>query len=101
MPADWDFTNYSPFPNENLVRQQLLLMADMVPGGFSKAIPADIALIRDHKYRVHMGVIVPGHEGTFNLVHASMLERRVVEHIIDEEWQREIRSVFRYRGVDD
>ncbi len=98
-PADFKFEAYDTFPAQEFVIGKLNKYLTWV-GGLKLAMPADIGLIADHGYSVHMGIFAE-RDGYRTIIHASRRDRAVVEHRVDGAFARLVRGVWRYPGVTD
>jgi hypothetical protein len=97
LPAsDFDTTNYSPIPDGVRLRAQcdqlLIPVADRSP------LPSDIALMSFGGAPQHLGFISEL-DGSQGLIHAYVIERRVVEHSIDEIWRGRFVALYALPGV--
>jgi cell wall-associated NlpC family hydrolase len=63
-----------------------------------KAEPGDVLIFRDKAFPCHCGIMTT-HHGVPAFVHAHAPQRKVVETIIDDEWQRKIIGCFQFRDV--
>lgn len=65
----------------------------------SEAMAGDIAVMRFDKYPTHLAIIGE-HPFGLSVIHASVLDRKVVEHRIDAKWRGRIIGYYRFRGLD-
>jgi len=97
---EFDNTNYSHFPAQHIVQYQLGEYLDRVP--FDGARAGDVALIADDgNHSCHVGILALDGRGNLTLIHAAARARAVVESRIDSAMRRQMRAVFRFRGLVD
>lgn len=63
-------------------------------------IPGRVALFEDGTETIphHIGIITDQPSGP-GVIHASLIDRKVIEHRIDEKWRRRIMGVFRFPEI--
>ena len=93
-----DFVGYDRRPdNKTLIaalRKYLVICSDnaLAPGlvaafdSFGEPAPCHVGIVADRQ---------PG----IAIIHASLRSRKVVEHVLNEDWQRKVRAVFAFPGV--
>lgn len=95
--TEFDTRDYARYATDetmlDLCRSHLVTVqpADLAPG--------DIAVFGFDAQR-HIGIIgdYPA-PGALSLIHAHAINRQVVEHRLDAQWQRRMRGQFRFPGV--
>lgn len=103
VSADWWETafakhiGYSRQPHGNSLVDVLdVFMTRIDP---AEAQPADVLVFRFRREPQHVGIVVP-HDGGMGMVHAlNAGTRAVVEHRIDEKWQRRVTHAYALPGV--
>lgn len=98
IPRGFDFTAYDTYPDPTIARSMLARFTDVVAGGLKNALLGDFLLIADAGRPVHLGVLA-AKNGYWTVIHASMRDGAVVEHILDKAFSRLVRGVYRARGV--
>jgi hypothetical protein len=99
VPADYvQALDYPRFPAQGQVVGELRKWMDQVHGAMAAALDGDVAVIFDQKWATHTALLA--HQGPcVTMIHATARERRVVEHVMDEDWRRRGRAIFRFRGI--
>ena len=98
-PEGFVFEGYSTFPRPKFVFSMLTKYLGFV-GGLKNGLPADVLLVADHGYAMHLGILAE-RDCYRTIIHSSRKHGGVTEHIIDAAFEREVRSVWRYPGVTD
>jgi hypothetical protein len=99
-PEGFVLEGYSTFPRPKFVLSMLTKYLGFVGGGLRNALPADVLLVADHGYAMHLGILAE-RDCYRTIIHSSKKDGGVTEHIIDAAFEREIRSAWRYPGVTD
>jgi cell wall-associated NlpC family hydrolase len=84
-------TGYSHVPDPKILEEGLKQYADKLP--LMAGLPGDFVIIKYNGKGTHLALLTDQ-----GLLHSSAFERTVVEHSIDEEWQRGIVSTWRLKG---
>lgn len=62
--------------------------------------PGDVLLMRFCTYPSHLAIVATYPSGGLSIIHAYAQARRVVEHRLDETWERRIVQSYRLKGID-
>ncbi len=99
--ADFDETDYGHIPDEARLWNGLCRVLHLIDKDVLQ--PGDVALMRIDGNARHVGIVssyalpVTGGEPTsLSLIHAYAPARKVVEHRLDDMWQRRIVTGFRF-----
>jgi NlpC/P60 family putative phage cell wall peptidase len=90
--TDYDISNYDRRPDGSL-RPVMDSMLEIVP--VPDAQPGDVLLFQFAACPMHVGII----SGPDLLTHAYAINRKVVEHRIDENWRAMITRAYHLPGV--
>jgi cell wall-associated NlpC family hydrolase len=92
-------TNYGHYPDQSRVQLELAEHGDRIT--WPEAQPGDVILVADPvgNHSVHVGILAMDAAGQLTLIHATARNRKVVEQVIDEILEKQIRGAFRYRGI--
>ena len=98
----WDVNNYGHYPNETEVRKALACAMDQI-FDWGTVRPADVIVVADPNggRAVHMGILAGDAHGHLTWIHATAVTRKVVEQILDDRWTAQVRSAWRFRGLED
>ena len=91
--AAYDEVTYSKEPNGEYLTEKLLSLLDEVP--LQEAGAGDLALFKMGNNPQHLAIL-SDYEGGLGMIHCYAQARRVVEHRLDEDWQKKIVKVFRF-----
>ena len=97
VAADYQYGNYSRFPQASEVAAELDRMMERVEGGLAAARDGDVALMVDARWS-HT-VVLASENGARTVIHTTRMDRRCVEHHLTAEWARRVRTVYRFREV--
>lgn len=92
--AAYDEVTYSKEPNGEYLTEKLLGLLDEVP--IADASAGDLVLFKMGNNPQHLAIL-SDYEGGLGMVHCYAQARRVVEHRLDEAWQKKIVKVFRWQ----
>jgi NlpC/P60 family putative phage cell wall peptidase len=92
--AAYDEVTYSKEPNGEYLTEKLLSLLDEVP--IADASAGDLVLFKMGNNPQHLAIL-SDYEGGLGMVHCYAQARRVVEHRLDEDWQKKIVKVFRWQ----
>ena len=68
---------------------------------FNERKPGDVVLFRDAHFPCH-STIYTANEGIETIVHATILERKVVEERLQRgDWLQRVVACFEYKGIDN
>ena len=96
VAADYQYVNYSRFPDANEIAAELDRMMERVEGGLGAARDGDVALMVDARWS-HTGVLATVN-GARTVIHTTRMDRCCIEHRLTAEWARRVRAVYRFRG---
>lgn len=91
-----DYTNYSPNPNPDVLLSVLSAHTEKIHA--SDVQDGDIVLFRFAKHPQHFAFIYFNNNLPY-IIHAYSTYGKVVEHRLDEKWQRRIVGFYRLKGV--
>ena len=97
--SDFDIIDYSPVPDGTTMGRILDEHLERIP--FSEKRLADVFWMAFEKQPQHLAIITQLEP--LYIIHADTYASgggRVVEHRLDSVWQKRIRGVYRYPGVD-
>lgn len=83
------FANYSMMPNPRMMREGLATW--LVPLSVDEALPADILFMTWGREPQHVAL-----KTDKGIIHSYSSVGKVVEHALDENWQRRIVAAYRY-----
>jgi cell wall-associated NlpC family hydrolase len=88
------YTEYSQAPDGHTLRR--LLREALRPKSLTKPLlPGDVLLMRFAREPQHVALVTD-----LGIVHAYTGVGRVVEHRLDEVWQRRIVAAFAFKGIE-
>ena len=88
-----DGQNYSKFPHDGLLEYAIGLQGCMTQV-FEKQ-PGDVFLMRFQKETQHVAIFTGD-----TIIHSYESIGRVVEHSLDDVWEKRITHIFRFTGVE-
>ena len=91
--CDFDFTNYERRPNGDL-RTYCDALMERIP--LAQVDAGDVILFAWNNSPVHLAIVT----GPDTIIHAFVINRRVVEHRIDDRWRSLIAGAYRVPGVE-
>jgi len=90
---DYNFVNYERRPDGSLRTECERLMRSIpVP----QAQAGDVLLFAWNNSPVHLAIMT----GAETIIHAYAINRKVVEHRIDERWRAQIAAAFHIPGIE-
>ena len=92
-----DCLDYDRHPAHGLLEGHLKL-SGLREIAVDEARPGDVALFRFDGPPQHVAILADARE-PFSMIHAYMPARRVVEHRMDEIWQKRFVGAYRFPGV--
>jgi cell wall-associated NlpC family hydrolase len=94
--SEFDTRDYPRFATDETMLT--LCREHMDPVELTAMQPGDIPVFAFDSQR-HIGVLGDYVFGGLSLIHAHAINRKVVEHRLDDIWRRRIIGCFRFRGV--
>ncbi|WP_454737587.1 C40 family peptidase [Cupriavidus necator] len=91
---DFDFTNYERRPDGVSLREHCNRLMQQIP--VAQAGPADVLLFAWNNSPIHLAIVT----GPDTVIHAFAINRRVIEHRIDERWRAQIAAAYHIAGVE-
>lgn len=88
-----DVQGYGHRPDTRQLEQ--LCHAHLTEVGLEDALPGDVLLITIDHAPQHMAFMTD-----IGMLHAYAQRRKVVEHIIDQDWTEKITAVFKIPGIE-
>ena len=93
--------DYGRFPAAHELQTELLKWTDAVHSGLNDLRDGDIVIFYDARWASHAGISATLAPTLRTVIHATLYDRRVVEHLFDGYWRARSRGVFRFRGVEE
>lgn len=91
-----DFLAYSRLPSSAVFLETIGKSCDRIR--LSESLPGDLLVFEFDANPQHLAILTEA--SPMYIIHAYTPARKVVEHILDEQWKKKIRAVFRIRGVE-
>ncbi len=91
--ADYDYQHYTHLPDGALFLAQL--QAALLRIEKEELQAGDVALFQVDGNPQHCGIISDYAHGGYGIIHAYAPARKVVEHALDEGWNKEMVALFR------
>lgn len=88
---------YGHTPHNGMLEK--IVSEHMVRKHVSRMLPGDVLLLSWEREPHHMA-IVSDIDGALGIVHAWVDMRKIVEHVIDDQWRARIRAVFEFPGIE-
>lgn len=97
VPQTFDIGPYSQQPHQHQLSAYCTAHMKQIP--IKEAQAGDVVEIRFLLEPQHLAILVPYHLGGLGVVHALTLKKKVVEHRLDEKWQRRCTAAYVMPGV--
>jgi NlpC/P60 family putative phage cell wall peptidase len=91
--ANWHYDNYPRRPDGTL-RSVCDQVMDPMP--MYEATAADVLLFAWNNSPVHLAILT----SKDTIIHAYAINRRVVEHRIDDRWREAVAAAYHIRGIE-
>lgn len=94
--SDDVITVYSRLPDGHTVKERCEKFLERLRNK-NDMQAGDVVLMRLGKFPQHVGILGNSSQYPFTIIHAYGPYKKVVEHRLDEKWERRIIAVYRYR----
>jgi NlpC/P60 family putative phage cell wall peptidase len=93
-PCQIDCSDYGRYPDGKKLQHMLARYLQEIP--IATIVPGDIILFRFEDNPQHVAIASDYGIGTLGIIHCYAQVRKVVEHHLDQHWQRRIVAAYRF-----